>query len=504
MEGFDFHSLLRKDLQALCKLNKIPANITNVAMADSLQALHQVEGLDELIEALSSDPNRSVHGTPMVPQSARRGSVRRNPSAAVVEPETLTRTRRTAKKSAAPEAGGCPPQTPATAVSRRKTSVTAETSKFNLEAGDEVSSVQKVYSTRRSVRLLGKTVEKMCLKETVVQQNEVVAAGADSSIDLKEETDESCRNLDFFLESETDVKDAVSADSLNEVLSLDSEDGKDKEMNLPKAEDTEDSAADVNHFTDKNMVESSNPDTEPETIHEEVAIVETNAEMETGSYPVESFDASSTVEKPEAAIVETETSHELQLNDMNNTDSSSAEMETGSSTVEKPEAAIVETETSHELQLNDKNNTDSSSAEMETGSYPSDASLESSDESMQQPEAAIVETEPAVKTPIRPALRSVIVMGSNSHRQSSPASPEDSSDEEEESDEDSSDDMEEVIPPSEIVLNKENIVEEEEKKRLNDMSVRQLTKMLKEKLALKNEGKTEKRQALAENCNNGC
>ncbi|KAJ0804853.1 putative small GTPase, P-loop containing nucleoside triphosphate hydrolase [Helianthus annuus] len=35
----DFHSLTRTELQSLCKLNKIPDNITNVAMADALQSL---------------------------------------------------------------------------------------------------------------------------------------------------------------------------------------------------------------------------------------------------------------------------------------------------------------------------------------------------------------------------------------------------------------------------------------------------------------------------------
>ncbi|KAF5776467.1 putative small GTPase, P-loop containing nucleoside triphosphate hydrolase [Helianthus annuus] len=35
----DFHSLTRTELQSLCKLNKIPDNITNVAMADTLQSL---------------------------------------------------------------------------------------------------------------------------------------------------------------------------------------------------------------------------------------------------------------------------------------------------------------------------------------------------------------------------------------------------------------------------------------------------------------------------------
>uniref|UniRef100_A0A9I9E1D7 Uncharacterized protein n=1 Tax=Cucumis melo TaxID=3656 RepID=A0A9I9E1D7_CUCME len=34
----DFHSLSRRETQSFCKRNKIPANITNVAMADTLAA----------------------------------------------------------------------------------------------------------------------------------------------------------------------------------------------------------------------------------------------------------------------------------------------------------------------------------------------------------------------------------------------------------------------------------------------------------------------------------
>lgn len=41
----DFHRLSRRDLQALCKRNKIPANMTNVSMADSLKSLHNVSSL---------------------------------------------------------------------------------------------------------------------------------------------------------------------------------------------------------------------------------------------------------------------------------------------------------------------------------------------------------------------------------------------------------------------------------------------------------------------------
>lgn len=41
----DYHSLTRRELQTLCKKNKIPANITNVAMADALKALQFVSFL---------------------------------------------------------------------------------------------------------------------------------------------------------------------------------------------------------------------------------------------------------------------------------------------------------------------------------------------------------------------------------------------------------------------------------------------------------------------------
>ncbi|KAL5718999.1 hypothetical protein ACHQM5_011840 [Ranunculus cassubicifolius] len=52
----DFHTLSRKELQTLCKKNKIPANLTNVAMADSLSNLTKVEGIEELNQLVSQTP----------------------------------------------------------------------------------------------------------------------------------------------------------------------------------------------------------------------------------------------------------------------------------------------------------------------------------------------------------------------------------------------------------------------------------------------------------------
>ncbi|KAM0934086.1 hypothetical protein DsansV1_C32g0220281 [Dioscorea sansibarensis] len=71
----DFHSLPRRELQALCKKNKIPANMTNIAMADALQTLQTVEGLDGIQEFLS--PSKESMMSPDLPRTGRRTSVRR-------------------------------------------------------------------------------------------------------------------------------------------------------------------------------------------------------------------------------------------------------------------------------------------------------------------------------------------------------------------------------------------------------------------------------------------
>ncbi|XP_042016697.1 uncharacterized protein LOC121764743 isoform X2 [Salvia splendens] len=56
----DFHSLSRRELQALCKRNNLPANVTNVDMADSLQALDIVEGVDEVFQACKFEISEST------------------------------------------------------------------------------------------------------------------------------------------------------------------------------------------------------------------------------------------------------------------------------------------------------------------------------------------------------------------------------------------------------------------------------------------------------------
>ncbi|KAK3229568.1 hypothetical protein Dsin_001449 [Dipteronia sinensis] len=163
--AMDFHSLTRKELQALCKNNKIPANITNVAMADALTALDIVEGLEEILKQ-SQLPEKAVPESPSIPHTATRGKpIKEEPETA--QPTTrIRRTRKAVNQDLDLENRDVNlVQTPAAPASRRRAPTASARSK--VEAG---SVQQGVYSTRRSVRLLEKTMEELSLKERVMPE----------------------------------------------------------------------------------------------------------------------------------------------------------------------------------------------------------------------------------------------------------------------------------------------------------------------------------------------
>ncbi|XP_039791076.1 nucleolar protein dao-5-like isoform X2 [Panicum virgatum] len=59
--AMDFHALSRRELQALCKRNGVRANMTNAAMAEALQGLASVDGIDEIDTTLCLPmPGRSA------------------------------------------------------------------------------------------------------------------------------------------------------------------------------------------------------------------------------------------------------------------------------------------------------------------------------------------------------------------------------------------------------------------------------------------------------------
>lgn len=144
----DFHSLTRKELQTLCKKNKIPANTTNIAMADALSDLQYVEGLDDLM----MNQEKAAPQTPSIPHTVSRT---KDPETA----EPLTRSRRTTTRRAVLDQGSKKDvaETPAPAAS----STTSRTRGRKAQV-DSLVPVR----TRQSVRLLEKNMAELSLKDS--------------------------------------------------------------------------------------------------------------------------------------------------------------------------------------------------------------------------------------------------------------------------------------------------------------------------------------------------
>ncbi|XP_031265973.1 protein PFC0760c-like [Pistacia vera] len=261
----DFHSLARKELQTLCKKNKIPANMTNVAMADALADLEFVEGLDELMNQSQSPEKTTVTESPLIPRTANRTSTQRK--AIKEDPETvqpMTRTRRTTRKTldkdleqenqnvnvgetpAVPASRGRKPaasaskktgtqvkdnvvqemscgvetETPMVQTGRRRAVQVGSTSR-KLEE----EPVQRVYSTRRSVRLVEKSLADLSLKDEEKEESvkmDVLDETEEkdvSEVSLEKNNDsEVSSGVSFLqsLENERESEDEVHEDKSNE------------------------------------------------------------------------------------------------------------------------------------------------------------------------------------------------------------------------------------------------------------------------------------------------
>ncbi|XP_010506711.1 PREDICTED: uncharacterized protein LOC104783246 [Camelina sativa] len=182
----DFDSLPRRDLQFFCKRNKIPANMTNVAMADALKSLEIVEGIDDFMNQSPTSVARTAARTTrkkatkddtqssdLVTRSCYVGKSlagemeqENRDTNMLLHPSVPQGRRRAAATSVAvkldvtdaiPEVNVS--KTPA-ARSTRRAQAAASCKK------DE--SVQRVYSTRRSVRLLEESMADLSLKSVNV------------------------------------------------------------------------------------------------------------------------------------------------------------------------------------------------------------------------------------------------------------------------------------------------------------------------------------------------
>ncbi|KAL2527650.1 Uncharacterized protein Adt_12704 [Abeliophyllum distichum] len=257
----DFHCLSRRELQALCKKNKIPANMTNVAMADALKTLEIVEGIEEHLKQMESEtsqssiesPVKSEETSPCVLRTGGRSTRRRN--VVKEEPGTLpsrTTTRRSTRKAVAEDEGekGVAIGTPALAATTRRRAQASlvrrnvETQFEEEEMGKETKTVpptpaplgttnrrrvkeedstaKTVYSTRRSVRLAEKNVEiskgnEEEKLETLKQELFIKEMGDNVDMNLKQGTDDSNKHLEI---SGVDMK-TMSGDHSEKMDNLD-------------------------------------------------------------------------------------------------------------------------------------------------------------------------------------------------------------------------------------------------------------------------------------------
>ncbi|GKD77823.1 hypothetical protein Tco_1340444, partial [Tanacetum coccineum] len=160
----DFHTLNRRQLQSLCKLNNIPANITNVAMAEALGLLKTVEGIEEILNSSRSEtagssvesPEKIEVTSPRAPRTSYRTSTRQKAKKTDVDylPATVSRTTsRGVRRQLAGEANEFM-KTPMVSCTRKKAPTTVQ----------KETTVQSVYNTRRSARL----AEKKCAGAVVI------------------------------------------------------------------------------------------------------------------------------------------------------------------------------------------------------------------------------------------------------------------------------------------------------------------------------------------------
>ncbi|KAE9596490.1 hypothetical protein Lal_00008013 [Lupinus albus] len=198
----DFLSLSRKELQFLSKKNKIPANQTNLAMAQSLSSLPQVEGLDEILYPVKGDLNEyeeeKVIETPNIHHS--RTSTRRKDVNVAVATSAMR----------------------SISTLRKKKERDEQPIDYVLITPAPPTTITRPYNTRRSARFLEKNLSKMTLMDSanlvgsvkfddVYQQTQdsVEAEQQDSNLKL-EESSKTCNDSievkDLHEDKETETK----------------------------------------------------------------------------------------------------------------------------------------------------------------------------------------------------------------------------------------------------------------------------------------------------------
>ncbi|KAM0049617.1 hypothetical protein Hdeb2414_s0008g00287981 [Helianthus debilis subsp. tardiflorus] len=271
----DFHSLARKELQSLCKLNKIPANLTNVAMADALQSLQVVVGIEEYLNASQSETADLVESvetvevpSPKAPQTRCTTSTRQKAKPTETE-TTVTRTTRRGSKQLpkeVEESKNDQLKTPAVSRTIRKAPVTTTRRNVSNQLNEcenepkEEGLVENRYSTRRSTRVTEKKsaaprgkkgVEKAVKIDSLLDQGNS-SAEVEDVCNVFEKLDVEVIEEEVTHESVEEAEDSGEVNSLKKVadeISVSSDDV-DLEHNLHISEMKIDQVSDVKPESD--------------------------------------------------------------------------------------------------------------------------------------------------------------------------------------------------------------------------------------------------------------
>ncbi|KAL0691950.1 hypothetical protein Bca4012_091630 [Brassica carinata] len=227
----DFDSLTRRDLQFFCKKNKIPANMTNIAMADALKALEIVEGIEEFMNQSEStrdlSPTSVAKNMPSAARTAAR-TTRRKTKDETQPTELVTRSCLVTSKSLAGELeqenrnANVDPSLPqsrrrvaatvAMNLEESKTPAVRSTRRAQPAAASE--SVQRVYSTRRSVKLLEESMADLSLKTNVPSKKKEDAESEGSKLQAKSEDNSEAISVRDLNDSWDDSKNDPDLDVL--------------------------------------------------------------------------------------------------------------------------------------------------------------------------------------------------------------------------------------------------------------------------------------------------
>ncbi|KAG2334036.1 hypothetical protein Bca4012_000808 [Brassica carinata] len=294
----DFHSLLRRDLQFLCKINKIPANMTNLAMADALKSLETVEGLDEYMKQSGSNVLQSPTSVAKLPPSTATRVTRRKTTAVKPEPQS---SRLTTIKSLDGDLDQenmiknvifDVAKTPVVRSTRKASAAASCGSK--AQESKKVELVQSAYSTRRSTRLLEKCMADLSLKtketldkkpERIEETEQEVSAQEKNPAGSEERTEDAeiilGRDLSASMEKEWEVlKNDDDTPPVLEHANTETTDDNKESKNL----ETFESLVQVDHQVTEQAVEEK--DSEPEktnTFHEETMVDQTDGDSEAES-----------------------------------------------------------------------------------------------------------------------------------------------------------------------------------------------------------------------------